>query len=76
MSSQKKLSQLGENSCAVIKSLDCQSAMRSRLTALGIFPGAEIKALFRSIGGDPRAYLVQGSIIALRNSDAGKIVIE
>lgn len=76
MSSEKKLSQLEQNHSAVIMRAECGSAMRCRLTALGLFPGAQIKALFNSITGDPRAYLVQGSLIALRDCDADKIIIQ
>lgn len=76
MSSVKKLSQLKENDSAVILRVDCGSTMRSRLTALGLFPGAAVKSLFRSISGDPTAYLVQNSLIALRKNDAENIIIE
>lgn len=76
MSSLKMLSQLKKNRTSVIRRVDCNGIMRSRLTALGLYPGAQISAVYSSIGGDPVAYFVQGSLIALRQCDADKIFIE
>lgn len=76
MSSPKKLSQLKRNQASVVRRVDCEEPMRSRLTAMGLYPGAQICALFESIGGGSVAYLVQGSLIALRQADAEKIFIE
>ena len=76
MSSLKNLSQLKKNHTSVVKRVDCDGLMRSRLTAMGLYPGTQIRALFESIGGGNVAYLVQGSLIALREDDAEKIYIE
>ena len=43
---------------------------------LGIVPGTVIRALHRSPSGDPAAYSVLGSVVALRDSDASKIFIK
>lgn len=75
MSSAKKLSELKLNESAVVKSLETAGALRRRFMDMGIIPGARIKALFRSLCGDPTAYLIQGTVIAIRNSDAAGIII-
>ena len=76
MSSLKKLSQLENSKSASIVSVNCNEAMRSRLSSLGFYPGAAVTAIFNSISGEPRAYHIQGSIIALRSCDAEKIIIK
>lgn len=53
----------------------CESERR-RIFDLGIIPGTEIKALQKSPLGDPGAYFIRGTVIALRNEDARKIIVE
>lgn len=48
---------------------------RRRMLDLGFILGTKVKALFRSPLGDPTAYLVRGTIIAIRDADAEKIKI-
>lgn len=50
--------------------------MRRRLYDLGFIPGAIVKCIMKSPLGDPRAYLVAGSVIALRRCDADKLITE
>lgn len=49
--------------------------LRRRYQDLGIIPGTLIKCVMQSPFGDPHAYLVRGAVIAIRNSDAEKILI-
>ncbi len=49
---------------------------RRRIFDLGIIPGTKIKALHKSPLGDPGAYFIRGTAIALRNEDARKIIVE
>ena len=48
---------------------------RRRMLDLGFVTGTIVKALFTSPFGDPKAYLVRGTIIAIRDEDAQKIKI-
>lgn len=48
---------------------------RRRMLDLGFILGTKVKALFKSPLGDPTAYLVRGTIIAIRDADAEKIKI-
>ncbi len=43
---------------------------------LGLVNGTNVEALHKSPSGDPVAYYIRGSVIALRKEDAGKIFVE
>ena len=47
-----------------------------RLFNLGIIEGTEIEALYTSPFGDPTAYLIRGTVFALRKDAAEKITVE
>ena len=49
--------------------------IRLRLYDIGLIDGTEIKCLFQSAGKDMKAYLVRGSVIAIRNSDCAKVLL-
>ena len=42
---------------------------------LGFVPGTEVEALQKSPSGNPIAYHVRGTVIALRAEDAGRIAL-
>ena len=46
-----------------------------RLMDLGIIKNTIIKAIHKSPSGNPTAYLVRGTVIALRNEDSQKITV-
>jgi len=48
---------------------------RRRMLDLGLVRNTKICPLFQSPSGDPIAYLIRGTVIALRNEDAKKILI-
>jgi DtxR family Mn-dependent transcriptional regulator len=54
----------------------CRGLQRRRLLDLGLVPGTEVRAELESPGGDPTAYRVRGSLIALRSDQARLIQIE
>ena len=43
---------------------------------LGLIKNTLIKPLYKSPLNDPTAYLVRGSVIAIRNDDAKKIIVD
>lgn len=51
-------------------------AERDRLMDLGLTPGTLITPEFRSVGGDPTAYRVRQSLVALRKVQAAMIIVE
>lgn len=60
---------------ATIFQLGLAGDMRRRLLDLGFIPGTKIQCLYRSPLGDPTAYFVRGTVIALRQEDAGQIIV-
>ena len=67
------MSELAPGASGYISLLRIQGRQRHRLMELGFLPGAEVKMLFAAASGDPIAYQVRGSVIALRGNDAAKI---
>ena len=62
---------LGES--GFVTRISAQPAMARRLADLGLVPGTRVTCLARSPAGDPCAYLIRGSLIALRASDTDGI---
>lgn len=69
------LSQLIPGERAVILSVGVEGVARRRLLDLGFLPGAEVEVAMLSPWGDPTAYWIKGSKVALRKEDASRIVI-
>ncbi|MGM9571958.1 MAG: ferrous iron transport protein A [bacterium] len=59
-----------------IKELSLSGMIQRRLLDLGMIFDTEIKALLQSPAGDPTAYSVRGSVIALRSEESSHILIE
>ena len=53
----------------------CRGPERRRLLDLGFVPGTEVVAEMKSPGGDPTAYRVRGTLIALRKEQAALVRI-
>jgi len=60
---------------AKIVSILHKGLTRRRLLDLGFVPGTLITAYFSSFTGNPVAYRIRGTTIALRKEDASKILI-
>lgn len=60
---------------AVVISVETQDSLKQRLYDIGLIKGTRIKVVHQSPSGNPRAYLVRGAVIALRNFDAEKIFV-
>ncbi len=63
----------GDN--VVIESMSIQGVMRRRLLDLGFVKGAEIEVLQKSPLGDPAAYRVNHTTIALRKEESSQILV-
>lgn len=50
-------------------------ANRRRLLDLGLIPGSLVEVIRRSPAGNPTAYLIKETVIALRNEDARQILV-
>lgn len=73
---EKRLNQLAIGQSASIVSMQLPTSLRRRLFDLGMVKGTQIKALHRSPAGDPVAYSVRGSVIALRGRDTARIWVQ
>jgi ferrous iron transport protein A len=58
----------------VIKEIKTEEKLRQRLFDIGFVPGTKVKCVRISPFGDPKAFLVRGTVIALRNSDSAKVL--
>ena len=66
-----------KNGCtATVKSINTNTDLKQRLMDLGFVKGATVKAVHQSPSKNPKAYLIKGAVIALRNCDAKEIVVE
>lgn len=72
----RTLADLAPGDSALLRTVEAPGAMRRRLLDLGLIPGARVACVLRSPAGDPAAYLIRGSVIALRARDAQGVVIE
>ena len=68
-----ELSRIPVGGSARVAALHVPGGMRRRLLDLGMTPGTELTCLFAAPGGDPRAYAVFGTVVAVRNDDAARI---
>ncbi|MCP5524280.1 MAG: FeoA domain-containing protein [Verrucomicrobiales bacterium] len=68
---------LAPGEAGVVQSLSplCRGPERRRFLDLGILPGTRVQAEMRSPGGDPTAYRIRDSLIALRQEQARLILL-
>ena len=53
----------------------CQGLTRRRLLDLGFTPGTRLRPVLQTFVGDPRAYRVRGTTIALRRDQASVVIV-
>jgi Fe2+ transport system protein FeoA len=66
------LSNLPEGCSAVIATVD---EGLTELMELGFVPGTQVKPTHSGLGGDPRVYELDGTLVALRRSAARQIYV-
>lgn len=69
------LADLPRSAIAQVVTLNAEGVERQRLFDLGILPGAIISYEVRSPLGDPTAYRVHDTVIALRQEQARRILV-
>lgn len=70
------LAALSVGQSAYVSEIEGEPAMCRRLMDLGLIQGTRVTCLAKSPAGDPVAYLIRGSVIALRGRDARGILLE
>lgn len=69
------LDKISTGEYATIVAVDTGLSLKQRLYDIGLVPNTKVKVIHQSPSGNPRAYLVRGTVIALRNCDAEKISV-
>lgn len=71
-----KLSQTQVGDKCIVKNIKSKGLLRQRLLDLGIIYDTKIYVLRRSPWGDPTAYIIRDTCIALRKEEAGDILVK
>jgi Fe2+ transport system protein FeoA len=69
------LDQLKPGQSAIVANLSATGLNRRRMLDLGILPGTKVEVELVSPLGDPVAYRVRGSVVALRREQAREIEV-
>ena len=69
------LNNLPLDKSGIISSIKCKEYLINRIYDMGILENTIIKPLYRSPFGDPTAYLVKNTVIALRKKDSKYITV-
>ena len=70
------LSDLPVGKTAVVERILLGGVIRLRLLELGLVPGTRVRCVHSAPSGSPAAYAVRGAVIAIRKSDAVRILTE
>lgn len=70
------LSKLPIGKKGIVNSIELTGLLRRRLLDLGVVPNSIIEVIRVSPVGDPTAYLIKGSLIGLRKSEANEIFVQ
>ena len=65
----------GDQGEVVALDANCQGFSRRRLMDLGFTPGARLEPVLDTFAGDPRAYRVRGTLVALRSDQASQVLV-
>ena len=68
-----KLNEAEVSSVVKVIGIEAEGELRRRFFDLGIIEGTKIEVLYRGPFGDPTAYLIRGTVIAIREEDGEKI---
>lgn len=66
--------QLGDK--VIIKNINAGNLIKRRLLDIGLIPGTIIKVVLKSPSGDPFAFDIRGSLIAIRKEDTKNIEVD
>jgi DtxR family transcriptional regulator, Mn-dependent transcriptional regulator len=65
----------GDEAEVVGVDVNCQGFSRRRLMDLGFTPGARLQPALETFAGDPRAYRIRGTLVALRQEQARQVLV-
>jgi Fe2+ transport system protein FeoA len=64
------------NQTGIVTALHCTGAERRRMLDLGILPGTQVEVEMGNPLGDPQAYRVRSTVVALRRKQAQLVEIQ
>lgn len=70
------LHDLPMNKAGIVEDLKCNGSLKRRLLDLGIVNGTIVTPILKSPSGDPTAFEIRGTLIALRKEDSAFIEIK
>jgi ferrous iron transport protein A len=71
----RALSTLNAGESCWVAAIELNGLLRRRILDMGMVPGTAVECVRRSPAGDPIAFKVRDSIIALRHDDASNIKV-
>lgn len=71
-----KLSQINLGETAYVTEISKDSSITRRLLDIGLIPGTKVECVLVSPKKNPKAYMIRGAVIAIRNEDANEIVVD
>ncbi len=74
MTEPMRLNALSVGERMTVIAVEGEEYMRRRLEDLGFCPETEVLCLYRAPLGDPTAYMIRGTVIALRHKDASGVI--
>lgn len=70
------LNELNIGKSGIVVSLLSKGDERRRMLDLGLIKGTVVEAVQKSPSGDPVAYFIRGTLIAIRSEDAQKCLVD
>lgn len=70
------LYELPLNTVGIIDNINCNGNIRRRMLDLGLIKGTKITPVFKSPSGDPIAYEIRKTLIAIRKEDSSMITLK
>lgn len=70
-----RLNEINLGDKVYVKKVLKESSITRRLLDIGLIPGTKIECVLISPMKNPKAYMIRGAVIAIRNEDANNIEI-
>lgn len=71
----RSLNTLKQGETATVERVITKGSMRRRFCDIGLIEGTKLECVCVSPQGDPKAYLIRGAVIAIRNKDSDSVIV-
>lgn len=71
----RSLNELKQGETAIVNKVMTEGSMRRRFCDIGLIEGTKVECVCISPQGDPKAYLIRGAVIAIRNRDSNSVIV-